>query len=67
MKNNLITVLCELENNLVFTYYYKYVIYFPAFFFVETELDYLHIISTVVSIYYLSSNKVLCGDLNTGE
>lgn len=53
------------ENNLVFTY--KYVIYFPVFFFVETELDYLHIISTVVSVYYLSSNKVLCGDLNTGE
>lgn len=36
-------------------------------YFAVAELDYLCIISTVVCVYYLSHNKVLCGDLITGE
>lgn len=54
------------ENSMVFTNYYKYMIYFSVVF-VEAELDYLHIISTVISVCYLSNNEVLCEDLNTGR
>lgn len=53
------------ENSMVFTNYYKYMTYFKVFF-VEAELDYLHIISTVISVCYLSNNEVHCEDLNTG-
>lgn len=37
-------------------------IYFSVFF-VNAELDYLHIISTVISVCYLSHNEVLCEDV----